>query len=422
MGARVRAALRLICAISILSGAAMAQLARYDGFVAPAGYNFGPANIAVCQAGGSGGPPCTPQALVYADATGKYQIPQPFQADMNGHYYFYAPAGNYVTDTYGSGYTTTLTNITIGAAVVGVQTFQGPAPLFFKTSSTSGPYINWTNTNFTNHTWQVGLDSAGGLSALFFNETADNLTSPQTYFTIYGNNGANGPHAQFAVPVIHQASFSISDFWESPNPFLILQDTSASAGVQTWAMQSNAGHFYLSKLNDVGNSTQANFMDALGANGGVTEVDFPGPGVAHLVANDAAKITSDYTNATSTPSAFASWTTVGLKTYSFHCALFWQESSTSGALKVALHTQNAGANLEAMVQIYSNNAGTSTAGEIVASLGTFTGALASATGTSFLATVDGTLEASSGGGLDVQAATNGTGTVTIKRGSYCELY
>ncbi len=125
MGVRVRAALRLICAISILSGAAWAQLARYDGFVAPAGYNFGPANVAICQAGGSGGPPCSPLALVYGDVAGTYQISQPFQADINGHYYFYAPAGSYVTDTYGAGYSTTLTNITLGSSGGGTVTAGG---------------------------------------------------------------------------------------------------------------------------------------------------------------------------------------------------------------------------------------------------------------------------------------------------------
>lgn len=142
MGVRARAALRLIFAISILTGAAVAQLARYDGFVAPAGYNFGPATIAVCQSGGSGGPPCTPLALVYSDPNGTSQIQQPFSADMNGHYYFYAPAGAYVTDTYGSGYATTLTNITLGSTVpslsgsntwTGAQTFgvtNLPGPIF----------------------------------------------------------------------------------------------------------------------------------------------------------------------------------------------------------------------------------------------------------------------------------------------------
>jgi hypothetical protein len=96
-----------------LIGTAAAQLPRYDAVVLPAGTPNGPANVAVCQSGGSGGPPCTPLAVVYSDAAGSGQITQPFKTDINGHYYFYAPGGTYVTDTYGTGYTTTLTTVTL---------------------------------------------------------------------------------------------------------------------------------------------------------------------------------------------------------------------------------------------------------------------------------------------------------------------
>lgn len=139
--------------------------------------------------------------------------------------------------------------------------------------------------------------------------------------------------------------------------------------------------------------------------------------------NTQRKITSDYTNATNTPSAFASWSILASKNYSFTCKLYWQESSVLGALALSVLTPTSPTNVEAMAGIYSSNAGTLTSGEITASGGSFTGAVPAVSGTSYQATIAGTVEnGTTAGTLAIQAATNGTGTVTLKRGSFCQLY
>src|SRR5271170_1399640 len=114
----MRKILLFLAWLLVMACAAAAQITnpnvvRYDGNVTPAGFPNGPATIAVCSSGGSGGPPCSPITLIYSDQTGTTQITQPFQVQPNGRFYFYAPAGSYVVQSYGTGYSTVLTNITL---------------------------------------------------------------------------------------------------------------------------------------------------------------------------------------------------------------------------------------------------------------------------------------------------------------------
>jgi len=90
-------------------------LSRFDGNVPPAGFPNGPASVAVCSSGGSGGPPCSPLALIYTDANGTAQQGNPFTTQANGHYTFFAPAGSYAVQTFGTGYSTVLTTVTLAA-------------------------------------------------------------------------------------------------------------------------------------------------------------------------------------------------------------------------------------------------------------------------------------------------------------------
>lgn len=118
-------------------------IVRFDGFIAPAGFPNGPANVAVCAAGGSGGPPCSPLTLIYSDQNGITQQTNPFQSFANGRYTFFAPAGTYVVQTYGTGYTTVLTTITLtaSASAGGGISPNSPVPA----ASQQGPAYNVRN-------------------------------------------------------------------------------------------------------------------------------------------------------------------------------------------------------------------------------------------------------------------------------------
>jgi hypothetical protein len=69
-----------------------------DGHIAPG------ASVAVCTVQGIigyGNSPCSPLAPIYTDATLATQAPNPFVADSNGDYGFWAPPGTYQVEVYG---------------------------------------------------------------------------------------------------------------------------------------------------------------------------------------------------------------------------------------------------------------------------------------------------------------------------------
>ncbi|HEV2305494.1 MAG TPA: hypothetical protein VGR93_08245, partial [Candidatus Acidoferrales bacterium] len=69
-----------------------------DGHIAPG------ASVAVCAAQGIigyGNSPCSPLATIYTDATLATQAANPFVADSNGDYGFWAPPGTYQVEVYG---------------------------------------------------------------------------------------------------------------------------------------------------------------------------------------------------------------------------------------------------------------------------------------------------------------------------------
>ncbi len=99
----------LFCVIAALFGLfashAFAQGARHndialgrDGHIAPG------ASVAVCTSQGVigyGNSPCSPLAAIYTDATLTTPATNPFNADANGDYGFWAPPGTYQVQVYG---------------------------------------------------------------------------------------------------------------------------------------------------------------------------------------------------------------------------------------------------------------------------------------------------------------------------------
>jgi len=73
------------------------SIANYSGSL----HSVAGATITVCTSGGSG-LPCTPLATIYTDGTGTVIAPNPFTADANGNYGFWAPPGNYFVSLTGT--------------------------------------------------------------------------------------------------------------------------------------------------------------------------------------------------------------------------------------------------------------------------------------------------------------------------------
>jgi len=140
------------------------------------------------------------------------------------------------------------------------------------------------------------------------------------------------------------------------------------------------------------------------------------------------KTAADYSNATTTPSAFANWSLpAAALTWSFDCQLAYQSSATTATLALSINAQQAPTSQMATAEIYTNTSAalttatvTSTAAGTVAVL---TGGTPAVTAANYIARIFGTIEATATAGtFAVQAAAGGTGTVTIKRGSFCRLY
>jgi hypothetical protein len=73
------------------------SIANYSGSL----HSVPNATITVCTAAGSG-LPCTPLATIYTNSSGTVTSPNPFQADANGNYGFWAPPGNYFVSLTGT--------------------------------------------------------------------------------------------------------------------------------------------------------------------------------------------------------------------------------------------------------------------------------------------------------------------------------
>lgn len=133
---------------------------------------------------------------------------------------------------------------------------------------------------------------------------------------------------------------------------------------------------------------------------------------------------SAYTNATTTFSTVGSWTWVvgANRVYSLQCAIYFQGSDSTAGPKFQAIGPGSPTFFILGVDGYTNT--TAVANSVVTSLSSANTALGTlgATGTDFVAHLSGTLaNGANAGTISIQAAANGTGTLTIQPGSFCQL-
>lgn len=146
------------------------------------------APVRICQNGATG-IPCNPMATIFADAGGSQPLPNPFNADANGNYFFYAPAGNYVIQVTTPGGTYTQNDVTLP----NLPSFVTTTFNFSLVPFTATPVFNFVpNTmfkmtltgNVTSSTL-TGTPSAGAFSAFSICEDgvgARNFNFPANFF------------------------------------------------------------------------------------------------------------------------------------------------------------------------------------------------------------------------------------------------
>jgi len=138
-----------------------------------------------------------------------------------------------------------------------------------------------------------------------------------------------------------------------------------------------------------------------------------------------------YTNATTTPSTVVSWSTAQTffnVAWSYECHFVYQSTATTASLVLSIAENTAPVNESAHARIFTTNTGTSTdayvTGTASGNLPVLTGGAPAAANTNYEATIDGTVElnATLSGIFSIQAAASAAGTITIMRGSFCQLY
>ncbi len=124
------------------------------------------ATITVCSAVGTG-IPCSPTVTIYGSADESVPLSDPFTADSNGNYTFYAPPGFYVV-------TITATGVTGHSYFVAVSCVPSTSGTCVAGASGSGTTIN--NATITNSTIQT--------SGLFTNDYFKNIPSDTYSYTL----------------------------------------------------------------------------------------------------------------------------------------------------------------------------------------------------------------------------------------------
>lgn len=113
----MRMKLSLLFLFLALASTASAQNTRYDNVaLGPTGRPIAGAYIAICTSAavvGTSSVPCTPLATIVTSATNSTPVANPFRADGNGNFGFWAVAGQYTMQIYGRGFTTTFQPITV---------------------------------------------------------------------------------------------------------------------------------------------------------------------------------------------------------------------------------------------------------------------------------------------------------------------
>jgi len=147
-----------------------------------------------------------------------------------------------------------------------------------------------------------------------------------------------------------------------------------------------------------------------------------------LSANNQPQVTASYTNATTTPSTFQTWTLpASAQNYSYECRGVYSSSASTATLALSVNSSVAPTSLMASARIFTTLTGTSTDATVTTTSSgnqaVLTGATPNATSTNYQFSIYGTIEEPGAGGtFAIQAAAGGAGTVTILRGSTCTLY
>lgn len=186
----IRRALFLVVVLLALASSAFCQGARYDNTatvnVFGVQHVVANATIRVCSAGSTGSP-CSPLASIYSNIALNVPLANPFNADANGNYYFFAsPTVAYDIQISGTGIATiTQTNVTMACATgcpglstnnaftgnnthSGIETFNTNAIVANAGITSAGPNTlsgggsttgAWTDAGL--HTFNAGLSSVG---------------------------------------------------------------------------------------------------------------------------------------------------------------------------------------------------------------------------------------------------------------------
>jgi len=225
--------------------------------------------------------------------------------------------------------------------------------------------------------------------------------------------------------------FSGKVYTSSTGAFDVGLQGSRLAAMDTSGFDSSCGargHYFSTTANIDGGANAAG-MGCLKAN----LITFNGPGIndelaIFVGANSQRQVASSYTNATTTPSTFQTWSlAASAHNYAYHCDLVYQSSASTATLALSFNASVAPTSLMGHARIFSTLTGTSTDATVTTTssgnVAVLTGATPNATSTNYEATFSGTIEwGSSAGTFAIQAAAGGTGTVTILRGSACYLY
>lgn len=231
----IRRALFLTVVLFALASSAFCQGARYDNTatvnVFGVQHVVANATIRVCSAGSTGSP-CSPLASIYSNIALSVPLANPFNADANGNYFFFAsPTVAYDIQISGTGIATiTQTNVTMACATgcpglsannaftgnnthSGIETFNTNAIIANAGITSAGPNTlngggttagSWTHAGL--HTFNLGLTSSGPNTlnggGVFSGTYSGNhtLTGTATFSSLANLNGGGALNGSFSGP------------------------------------------------------------------------------------------------------------------------------------------------------------------------------------------------------------------------------
>lgn len=221
----------------------------------------------------------------------------------------------------------------------------------------------------------------------------------------------------FSAPIVYGVNF-----------VNIGSPTSATTSLGATLGMGNSGAVRFSNGGNWSTSTPDSSLYRIGA--GLLGVGAGGTSGTGLFSSgdNVAQTGSSYTNATTTPSTFQSWTLPAVAhNYSYRCDLVYQSTATTDSLALSVNSSVAPTSEMAHARIFSTLTGTSTDATVTSTssgnVAVLTGAAPNAATTNYEATMYGTIEEPAAGGtFSIQAASSAAGTITILRGSTCYIH